>query len=88
MQLRDPSGTWLKDLQGALDQLWWTTRRASGANRRSWLATLYPAHVTFDWVASVYLFRPPTVAGGKFVYAADTPPRPQVGRSGSLRCPG
>ena len=49
---------------------WREQHRTTGAARHTWLSQLYPDGVEIDWRASNYLFRPPTVGGGKFACCA------------------
>lgn len=83
VQLQDASGSWLKDINGALSALWWEDHRALVARRRGWLATLYPAGMQFDWPASVHLFKCPVVEGRAFVHTADPPVLKWVARARS-----
>ena len=69
VQLRDDQGRWLRDLPD-LDHCWWTIQLAAAAERRSWFSIVYPADVDIDWEASCYLFRPPKVKDGNFVFMA------------------
>ena len=57
VHIRDVAGVWLRDVTGALTSIWWEIRRAAATRRRPWLATLYPAGMTFDWSASTHIFR-------------------------------
>ena len=63
----------MMDITHAVSQGWWEQHRTTGAARRTWLSQLYPDGVEIDWGVSNYLFRPPTVEGGKFVHAAPPP---------------
>ena len=67
VQFHDSCGVWIKDVSSAISRGWWESRRRD-AQRRSWLAQLYPGGLEFDWKSSSHIFCPPTVVGGKFVH--------------------
>ena len=83
VQILDASGVWVLDIAAAVTQSWWEARSREGAQRRAWLATLYPAAMGFDWAASVALFLPPMVVEGKFVHRAPPPVLKWVARARS-----
>ena len=84
VQLQDNSGVWIRDVRAALTSFCWEERRAAVSSRRPWLATLFPAGLTFDWTASVYIFRCPLVVEGKFVHNnVDSPVLKWVARARS-----
>ena len=83
MQLCNAAGEWQVQVTAALEAAWWTSCCRTGGARWTWLATLYPLGLDFDWTASTHIFRRPVVEERGFVFLAAPPVLKWVARARS-----
>ena len=69
VELLDATGAVVLDLASAFRRAWWQRSRKILADRRSFMAELYPPALQLDWEASCGIFRRPSVVGRLFVHA-------------------